>query len=259
MKVISLPPSERMASYVREFTIVETGDEEITRLLIPDTGLIAGFRFGGSATQLDHGSAAEKLPDATMTGLRATARRMRTAPRSGIVLAVFREGGAEAFFAQPLHEIFGTTLPLDDLIPRRDSDEVLSRIAEADDHRRRVEIVEEVLLRRIAVRDPDSIVAAAVSTIRRTRGALRIRALARHLGLSQDALEKRFRRAVGASPKQYASIVRLRHAVKLRQSGATLTRASLDAGYFDQAHWNRQFRAVMGETPQSFFEAAEYC
>jgi methylphosphotriester-DNA--protein-cysteine methyltransferase len=82
---------------------------------------------------------------------------------------------------------------------------------------------------------------------------------ARHLGLSHDPLEKRFRRAVGASPKQYASIIRLRRVVQALQSGVSFTRASIDAGYFDQAHFNRHFRAVTGEAPGRFFDSGVYC
>jgi hypothetical protein len=46
------------------------------------------------------------------------------------------------------------------------------------------------------------------SAIEAEQGAIRIAPLARELGLSQDALEKRLRRAVGASPKQFASSCR---------------------------------------------------
>jgi hypothetical protein len=46
------------------------------------------------------------------------------------------------------------------------------------------------------------------SAIEAEQGAIRMAPLARELGLSQDALEKRLRRAVGASPKQFASSCR---------------------------------------------------
>jgi transcriptional regulator GlxA family with amidase domain len=87
-------------------------------------------------------------------------------------------------------------------------------------------------------------VSAAVRTIRAMHGVVRIAALARALGIAQDPLEKRFRAMIGASPKQYAEILRLRRAIESYHSGASLTRASIEAGYFDQPHFNRDFRAV---------------
>jgi AraC-like DNA-binding protein len=38
--------------------------------------------------------------------------------------------------------------------------------------------------------------------------------------LSRSALERRFRRVIGISPKKFASLVRLRRAVRLRATGA---------------------------------------
>jgi AraC-like DNA-binding protein len=98
-----------------------------------------------------------------------------------------------------------------------------------------------------------------VRAIRAAPGSIRIRALAARLGLSQDRLEKRVRRAVGASPKQLASILRLRRAVDAYRPGASLTRLSADAGYFDQSHFIREFRSVTGEAPQRFFGAGDHC
>jgi methylphosphotriester-DNA--protein-cysteine methyltransferase len=72
-------------------------------------------------------------------------------------------------------------------------------------------------------------------------------------------LEKRFRRAVGASPKQFASIVRLRGAIKQYRPGVSLTRLSADAGYYDHAHMARDFRSAIGKTPQDFFRTDDHC
>jgi methylphosphotriester-DNA--protein-cysteine methyltransferase len=155
--------------------------------------------------------------------------------------------------------VFGETLALDDLIAHRDVDDVLSRVGEAKDNAERVAAVEAFLLRRQLQRTPDAIVAHAARAIEMTHGSIRVGALARRLGITQNALERRFRERVGATPKQFASIVRLRHAVELQRSGATLTQVATEAGYFDQPHWNRQFRSAMGQAPQRFFTESEYC
>jgi AraC-like DNA-binding protein len=254
MKVTAIAPSAPLAPFVREFTVIET-DEEVVRTLMPNAGLIVGFRFGGSARQLDRSPLAP-FPHATIAGARTTARRMETSAGGGAIFAAFHEGGAAHFFAEPLHELFADTRSLDDLVPHRCVDEVQSRIAEADD---RVAVFEEFLLARKRERAIDSIVDAAIHAIRRTHGALRIRDLARHLGISQDPLEKRFRAHVGTSPKQLASILRLQRAIAAIRAGSSLTRASIDAGYFDQSHFNREFRAMTGHSPTRLFASGETC
>lgn len=82
--------------------------------------------------------------------------------------------------------------------------------------------MERFLLARIVERDADPIVATAVRTIRTARGTLKIRDLAISLGISQVRLEKRFRVAVGSSPKQFASIIRVRNAVDAYRPGVNM-------------------------------------
>jgi transcriptional regulator GlxA family with amidase domain len=97
-----------------------------------------------------------------------------------------------------------------------------------------------------------------VRAMRVARGAISIRSLAAGLGLSQDRLEKRFRQVVGASPKRYCSILRLRYVLAGSQT-RSLVELALEAGYYDQSHFVREFRAVTGEPPRKFFGSIEYC
>ena len=105
----------------------------------------------------------------------------------------------------------------------------------------------------------DPLVASAVRAIKRSPGAIRIAALAKTLGLGIDRFEKRFRAAVGTSPKQLASLIRLRRAIEAYRPGTSLASLSTDAGYFDQSHFTREVRAVTGDPPQRFFRTREHC
>lgn len=257
MRMATIAPSPRLAPLVRTFRVVETS-EPATRTLVPDAGVIAGFRFGGSARELSADPTAT-LPDATLAGMRDTSRRMWTSAGGGVVLAVFQGGGAASVFDEPLHALFGRTVSLDELVPHAEVDRVATQVAAAADHRARVAVIEHWLLTRSATRAGDALVTSAARAIAAAQGQTRIEALAADLGVGQDRLEKRFRAAVGASPKQLATLLRLRRAVGAYRPGASLTRLSSDAGYFDQSHFIRQFRAVVGQAPGRFFRAGDYC
>jgi len=257
VQVTSFAPDPRLAPFVRAFLIVETR-VEATRLLIPETGMMLGFRYGGSASIIE-GDQARRVADATLTGVTPRARRMRTAAGGGVVLTAFHPAGASHFFTEPPHHLFGATAALDDLIPRRVVDRIASRLAEAADHAQRIALVQTVLAAWLRPTAPDPVVASAVRAIQEARGAIRIGALASALAISQDPLEKRFRRAVGAPPKQLASLIRIRHAIGSYRPGVSLSRLSHDAGYFDQSHFIRDFRAVTGQAPGQFFRAGDAC
>ncbi|MFZ5441365.1 MAG: hypothetical protein ACOZQL_15260 [Myxococcota bacterium] len=111
MQVHVFPPRPSLERQVRELRVIET-DVDVERVLVPEPALLLGVRTAGAAFD-EHG----RVPDETLTGLRRTARRMRTVAGSRLVLVVFRELGARAFFDVPLHELAERTVSLDTLIP----------------------------------------------------------------------------------------------------------------------------------------------
>jgi transcriptional regulator GlxA family with amidase domain len=258
-------PRLELSAFVRCFEVIET-TEEMTRTLLPDTGLVVGFRYAGSATSLDAG-APRLSPHSAIVGLRSTARRMRTSVGGGMVVARLRAAHSGRFFGESVHELFGETLSLDQVARPRDVASASSRIMGAQNDAERIAIFEELLL---AISRPwrsDPHVLRALHAIDQASGSVRVSALARVAALSQDALEKRFRRSVGATPKQYASIVRLRRAVAAygaakgtaKGTARSLTQISFDAGYCDQSHFTRHFRQVTGEAPRDFLASAAFC
>jgi AraC-like DNA-binding protein len=258
LRVTVLPPRPSLAPFVRAFTIVEARVES-TRLLLPEPGLVLGLRYGGFADLLEATGGARRVSDATFAGVTDRARRMRTSAGGGVVLTMFHATGAARFFATPLHELFGATVALDQLVPASTLARIADRLAAAVDHAGRIGVVEDFLLARLRPEPADALVAAAVRAIDAAGGAVRIAPLARALAISQDPLEKRFRRSVGASPKRYAALVRLQRAVRGHRAGTSLSRLAQEAGYFDQSHFIRDFRAITGESPGRLFRSPDYC
>ena len=95
----------------------------------------------------------------------------------------------------------------------------------------------------------------AVKLIRSTGGRLSIEEVGESVGLSRKQLERKFVSTVGTTPKTFARISRFlnicHHLDKYR--GSTLTRLAHECGYFDQAHFIREFSAFTGFTPKAFF------
>ena len=257
MRTTHVAPGALLAPFVRAFTFVEAR-HETTRTLIPDAAITIGFRYAGSATLVEPGSQI-RVPDASFAGLRSRARTMRTSAGGGVLLVRFREAGAAAFFRAPLHEVFGATLALDDFVPAAKLGQVMEQVAAATTDAARVALVEQFLLARLHGAESDHLVLRTLRAIRAAPGAVRVGRLAHDFGISRDRLEKRFRRVVGASPKQLATIHRLHQAVGSYEPGANLAQLSVASGYCDQSHFNREFRAATGQAPRQFLRAGAYC
>lgn len=243
-------PRPQLRPYIKRFVISETANAQDYKIL-PDTSLVMGFQYSGQLAYLDNDTSVT-LSTAGITGLTDTFRIFRSSNTIGSVLVIFTETGAHAFFREPLHELFRESLALDTLIRSPAVSRLQERLADTLTDRGKIEWVEDFLLSHWQQRTPDLLVDAALFHIHQTKGTLRINELADRLCISQSPLEKRFRQIVGASPKKFSSIVRLQHAIHRLRSPHSLVETGLDAGYFDQAHFSKEFKAFTGATPLEF-------
>lgn len=255
MRMTTIKPSSAVAGLVRTFIAVET-DTEAVRTLIPETGAVLGIRYQGSATLIASGGEVA-LPDVTLTGMRNVVRRMRTSAGGGVIVTCFCEDGASALFGRQMHLLFNEIIGPEQFASAEALETLRIAVKNAPDLATRVRTLEQFLLGYRPV-ERDHAVLAAVRAMRSVRGAISIRSLAAGLGMSQDRFEKRFRRIIGTSPKQYCSLLRLRWALQGvgRESLAAL---ALESGYYDQSHFIREFRSVMGAAPGRFLRNTEYC
>jgi AraC-like DNA-binding protein len=246
-------PCAQLRPYIKEFLVTESSAER-WHVLLPETNLVAAFRFNG---MIQHG--ASSMPSAVVSGLQHRARTLRHSGDSRVLLIRFTETGAAAFLREPLDLFFNETMPLEAVVRRSRLDCIEERLAEVKQHSRRFAILERLLIRQLGGHEPDRLVASVAARIKARNGIVRVEELARRVGLSQSALERRFRRVVGSSPKRFASIIRLRHVMRLRAEGCSLTEIAHRVGYCDQSHLIKDFRGFTGLPPELFFQTSSFC
>lgn len=256
MKMELYQPVNNLKPYIKTFLIIESeyGMENRT---LPDTSVVMAFRYRGAIADEVLG-VKNNLATSLITGLRRSARLITYSGQAATLLVVFKPGGAAAFFKEPLHELFGASLSLDTLVNTGKLKEVEGQLAEAKNSLQRVAVIERFLLSRLNETRPDVLVQQAISLIQLSNGNLKIKQLVNALPISHDPFEKRFRRLTGTSPKQFSSIVRLRHVIDSHVPAKSLTETALSAGYFDQAHFIKDFKLFTGLTPLDFFKAPRY-
>jgi AraC-like DNA-binding protein len=252
MRLQRFLPALALQSMIREFVLIET-DETTDSTVIPDTSLVMSLRYRGQVKKAE-----ELYPDVVISGLRRSVRHFTYAPQTANFLILFKEGGLAAFTRMPANELFDQTVDAENLFPRPDLHQLRESLAAAASDTGRIQKVEAFLLNRLVERKQDALIGNAVRLIRQHHGIIRIHQLASSLHLSQDPFEKRFRTLVGSTPKQYASIVRLRELIQKYPSYSSLTDASYEAGYFDQSHFIKDFRLFTGRSPKEFFQSSRF-
>lgn len=252
MSFITYLPNDILKPFVKSF-VISKEEKAGSYKVLPGTSIVMGFQYSGTLSYSEKDKT-KSLSSAGITGLRDTFRIFHNSEKISTVLVMFTETGAGIFFEQPMHELFDKSLSLDDLILRSQMDVITSQLGEAKTDVERINLIEKFLISRINNTANDDLVTLAVTFIKQQSGNIKIAELSQRLNISQSQFEKRFRKVVGASPKKFATIVRLNSILNARLKARTLTEVGLDAGYFDQAHFIKDFKSFTGETPEQFLK-----
>lgn len=253
MNIYTHLPSAVLKPFIRSYLVIESEGSFVNRLL-PDTSLIIAFRFKGQTNYVQD-NAIKHLPISIVSGLRKSARQVSYAKNTGNILVLFKEAGASAFFKEPLHELFELSLSLDHFISQQKIADIEEQLNSAVHNEERIAIVEQFLLSKLYNSTSDRLISLAMEKIHTAKGVIKIKELTDTLYISRDAFEKRFRKIAGTSPKQFAAIVRMKSITSQRPQNQPLSDIAYDAGYFDQSHFNKDFKLFTGQTPTDFFNA----
>jgi AraC-like DNA-binding protein len=163
----------------------------------------------------------------------------------------FCPGMAGPFLRAAPAELTGAAVALEDLWGRSARD-LKVRLEEA---RSAAECIRAIVGQlRFPSGQPGS-VQRAMQALSAARGRVDLDEIARQANLSPRQFRRRCLEESGLTPKHLCRVLRFRYACELAGAGGRPEWPSiaLEAGYFDQAHFIRDFREFTGKTPMSVF------
>jgi AraC-like DNA-binding protein len=173
----------------------------------------------------------------------------------GFVVGVkFRPGGFFPFLGRDVVELRERELPIVEVFGAEGAALEADVMAATDDDAR-IERIEGFLRSREPAHDELAALAArAVDLARADPSMSKATALASRLGVSRRTLERTFRRHVGVGPKWILRRFRVHEACERIAAGAPpcWSALAMELGYFDQAHFIRDFKSQVGRTPAEY-------
>ncbi|MER7451475.1 helix-turn-helix domain-containing protein [Nocardia beijingensis] len=165
----------------------------------------------------------------------------------------FRAGGFGAFTGLDVGSFRDRAVPLAEVLPEAGS--LTERVLDAPTVEGRRRVVEEYLADHPAVEDPTyRLVLRIIDAMAADQELTRVDQIAERFDIPARTLQRMFRRYVGAGPKWVLRRYRLQDGADLLAKGRTEDLAALAAelGYFDQAHFSREFTAEVGMAPLEY-------
>lgn len=165
----------------------------------------------------------------------------------------FQPTGFHRLFGVPMGEVADQGLHAADVIGHRIS-RLEDALRQAAGFAARVAAAEAWLAAQAGSAMAPTLFDRAAAALLRQGGRVRMDDLARRAAVSPRHLQRRFVDAIGVAPKLYARTVRLDAALAMRGRDPALrwTDIAYAAGFTDQAHLVREFRALAGDAPGAF-------
>lgn len=227
-------PSEELSTYINKYwTAHNPTDEYIEVPIVPDGYIDIIFKNG----------------EAFLSGLMKITQVISIHPDDKYFGIQFKPYAVALLFNEDMSYFNDMFKPLDEIDVSLTNE--LSFIMQSS--KEPYSKLNEYFERYFTTHQVDTVLLDAIDHITSSDGNIGISDLCETLNIHQKKLERVFVTQVGVSPKQFAKIVRFNktHRVLAEEGTDNLTQKVLDKGYFDQAHFNRDFKKFTGVNPSS--------
>lgn len=119
-----------------------------------------------------------------------------------------------------------------------------------------IEAFEGIFFRRMETPIVSDAVLLATASIADNHGQIPVNEIAQQVCYSERQLNRLFLAQIGTNIKNYARITRFNYVLKhIHTSPCFLASLAQQAGYFDQAHFDKDFKLISGVSPQRFLQS----
>jgi AraC-like DNA-binding protein len=257
-----IQPPESLKNYVKFFwvgDIMLDTDHSFTHLAIANSKPELLFRYAGDYITTDYSGKESKVFSAGLFGQTNQYKEYKAISKNSGFLGVrFYPHALPALFNIISSEVSNDSIDITTLLGNEGTN-LEDKILEADNADDRISLVIQFLETRIKYLNTKyQSIENAIRVIHHCKGQILMPSLISNSCLSERQFERSFKELAGFSAKAYTKIVRFESAVeafenKSPNSKKSLTDLALDFGYYDQPHFNHEFKIFTGKTPSAYF------
>jgi AraC-like DNA-binding protein len=253
-------PTKELQPFVKCFWILEDDGSDIParQRVVPDGCMELIFHYGDLYEQFFEDGTSIIQPRSFVFGQITNYIEIAPTGVSGIVAARFLPDGLMAFINMPVTALENKAVPIADVFGEKGKF-LEEKVMQAGDNLQRIQLMEQFLLSRLAATATIDLIAKnCVDVIFQSQGQLSVVDLADKMKINRRNIERKFTTAIGMSPKQLARVVRLQATIRMleQKKFSSLTSLAYENGYYDQAHFIKDFREFTGVSPKSFFSGS---
>ncbi|SCY87639.1 helix-turn-helix transcriptional regulator [Flavobacterium caeni] len=251
------PPQEKLARFVKYHWALHNDNDLVPHereRVFPDGCIELIFNHGDPMRKFEDGVGFVQ-PRNIVHGQIKRFIELESTGKIGLFAARFLPAGLQPFIDFDVSALTDRSMTVSEIWGPR-GQQLEQQILSAPDNQMRIATLEGFLLERLAQSKKIQLdIAACVDDILLSDGLITIDELADKYNTGKRHLERKFLSTVGLSQKMFARIVRFNKALQLiaDKDFSTFTSVAHEGGFYDQAHFIRDFKDFTGLNPKQYF------
>lgn len=249
-------PQEKLSRYVKCYWSLENAGDmpHLRERVFPDGCIELIVNYGDLMRKFENG--VEEIQQRHFIhGQLRKFMELESTGKIGIFSVRFQPAGLQPFIGFNVNELTEKTMGFNEIW--KDTGQRLQQQMQSANHTaERIAVIESFLLQRLSEsKKTDMAISWCVDEIIASDGMVTIDELSEKFHLGKRHLERKFLSSVGLSQKLYSRIVRFNNALQLIENKdfRTFTHVAHEGGFYDQAHFIRDFREFTGLNPKQYF------
>lgn len=191
------------------------------------------------------------------SGIYGVASRMYTKKIEGkgqVFGVKFQPGGFYPFIKSPISMLTDQALSIESVFGT-DAIGYEQQLKSETEPAGMIALTESLFLQQLPAQDEAiTVINQMIASILEDRDLTRVEQLCGLFHINKRKLQRMFNQYVGISPKWVIKLYRLQNAAAAMDSGShhDLLKLSADLGYYDQSHFIKDFKSIIGKTPEEY-------
>lgn len=205
------------------------------------------------------GGPARKFESVAFSGQATYFQKISINDRYDVFFVIFKPCGAYQLLGVGQHNCVNDLFNLSDMLGSKATQTLLHQIEDSTTLESTRSIVEQFLLQRLLLQKNTNTVRLfddiSKRIKRQSQEPLLIKEMCKEEGVSKSTLERQLKEIIGMGPKQFQRIARFNAMllfIKQQSSHRHWTDIAYQFGYYDQAHFIREFKLFYGKTPSAY-------
>jgi AraC-like DNA-binding protein len=258
MKSYKFFPSDKLKKYIDHYWWLETTNGDTTsrtERVLADSSVEIIFHFDNPVSRFNSNGILVQEPTKLLIGQTIKPYTILSTEKTSMLGIKFHNHTAKHFFDISISEIRDKHFDLSDFWGNN-ANLLYEQLCETKLLKRKIELIEKYLYKIKSQKNTINLVVENVIKEMLTQnGNICVRKVCSDNNFTTRYLEKLFLENVGLSPKLLSRVIQFQNALKLLKNNSTsLTHLGLEAGYFDQSHFIRNFRDFADCTPSQYIK-----